>query len=213
MTEENYENNSNGSYPFEFDSTENSETNQTTDTNANVSSAESAPAQTQEVIQAQTSTQVQTQTPPPPPPPPAEPQHQEYARTEPADQNMDSKKKGNDFRKSVSDYALSMYSYAAGVKNKGHISLADLMLKDLMTIIMSTNTASDSIGREKFTQMLEEGYYASSRMIEYMKFLNSMNVRNNMYEPLLEENERIHRVFAASLKTTRAKARTYAVGM
>lgn len=210
MTEENYENNSNGSYPFEFDSTESSETNQTTDTNTSTPPAESAPAQTQEPTQVQATTKAQT---PPPPPPPAEPQHQEYARTEPADQNTDSKKKGNDFRKSVSDYALSMYSYAAGVKNKGHISLADLMLKDLMTIIMSTNTASDSIGREKFTQMLEEGYYASSRMIEYMKFLNSMNVRNNMYEPLLEENERIHRVFAASLKTTRAKARTYAVGM
>ena len=120
----------------------------------------------------------------------------------------DSKAKGAEFKNTVVNYAISMYQYAVKVKNAGHGSVADLMFKDLMTIIISTNTASEAIGREKFISVLEDGYYASSRMIEYMSFMASIGIINNMYEPLMENNIRIHRAFSSSLKTTRNKKQT-----
>lgn len=127
--------------------------------------------------------------------------------------NNQSKGRGDDFKNTVSDYAVSMYQYACNIKTHGHSSVADLMFKDLMRIVMAANTASDAIGREKFIAMLEEGYYASSRMMEYMKFLYGIGVSGNMYEPLMENNVRIHRVFGASLKTTRSKRQNVSVGM
>lgn len=130
----------------------------------------------------------------------------------PRNQNQ-KKGKGDEFRSTVSNYAVSMYEYAAQVKKTGHSSLADLMFRDLMKIIMATNTASEAIGREKFIELLEEGYYASSRIMEYMKFLADLGISGNMYEPLMENNERIHRVFGASLKTTRSKKQAATIAM
>lgn len=127
--------------------------------------------------------------------------------------NSDGKSKGDSFKSTVADYAVSMYQYASWIKSNGHLLVADAMFEDLMTIIMATNTASEAIGREKFIELLEDGYYASSRMIEYMKFLFSIGVSGNMYEPLLENNARIHKVFGASIKTMRSKKQNVNVGM
>lgn len=195
MTEENFEMNSNGDGPFEFDGAE----------NVHTEASATIPTETmnsQENVQSPPPQSVQQTS-----------QMQDNTSYESNSKNSESAKKGDDFRNTVSGYSVSMYNYAAGVKNMGHVSLADFMLRDLITIIISTNTAHDSIGRDKFRESLEEGYYASSRMIEYMKFLNSMGIKNKMYEPLLEKNERIHKVFAASLKTLRAKSQASPVGM
>lgn len=121
--------------------------------------------------------------------------------------------KDDQYRTNVYNYAVSMYEYAASIKGKGHASIADLMFKDLMRVIIATNTASSAIGRDKFLALLEEGYYASTRIIEYMRFLDALEVRGNMYEPLMENIERIQRTFASSIKTTRSKKQVANAGM
>ena len=101
----------------------------------------------------------------------------------------------------ATEFTIAVYGYAAHIRSLGHASLAEMMFKDVMTVNLCANMASDSIGKDKFIKFLEEGFYSSGRMIEYLKFASLIGVAVEENGILFEEADKIHRIFAASLTT------------
>ena len=62
-----------------------------------------------------------------------------------------------------------------------------------------------SIGRDKFTEHLEDGFYASGRLLVYLDFAQYLTTNDAIRLELIESITTIHKIFAASVKTVRSK--------
>lgn len=107
----------------------------------------------------------------------------------------------------ASEFAIDMYHYCASIREKGHATLADMMFRDTMEVNLSANMASSAIGRDKFIGCLESAYYASGRVIEFLKFAALCNASDYNQTELLDKADRIHRIYAVSIKTATGKSR------
>lgn len=119
-----------------------------------------------------------------------------------------SSKKSNDKRalnELASEFAIDMYRYAAFIRQKGHATLADMIFRDSMVINLAANTASSAIGKNRFIQCLEDGYYSSGKVIEYLKFAALCETSGGSNSALMEKAETIHKIFAVSIKTATGK--------
>lgn len=105
----------------------------------------------------------------------------------------------------AAEFAIDMYHYAASIKQNGHATLSDLIFKDVMEIYLSANMASNAIGRDKFIACLENAYYASGRVIEYLHFAALISATDYNQTELLDKADRIHRIYAVSIKTATSK--------
>jgi hypothetical protein len=105
----------------------------------------------------------------------------------------------------ATEFAIAVYGYAAHVKSLGHASLAEMFFKEAMTVYLSANMASDSIGKDRFIKFLDEGFYSSGRIIEYLKFSTLIGISVEESGILFEEADKIHRIFAASVRTATGK--------
>ncbi len=103
------------------------------------------------------------------------------------------------------DFAIAMYRFAAGIRQKGHATLADMIFRDTMQVNLAANTASGAIGRERFIGCLEEGYYASGRVIEYLRFAALCEIGSSNLGELMDVAETIHKIYAVSIKTATGK--------
>jgi len=114
-------------------------------------------------------------------------------------------------RTSLKDMAnncvLVNYEYVKSLKQEGHTSIADLIFKEGMEMCCSSNLSAEAIGRNRFVEYLERGYYSSGRLLVYLEFSKSIGVADNVREALADSVTGIHKIFGASLNTVRAKAK------
>ena len=89
-----------------------------------------------------------------------------------AEEAAEEQKEGNEEEKRkdlniiATEFAIAVYGYAAHVKSLGHASLAEKLFNEAMSVYLSSNMASDSIGKDRFIKFLDEGFYSSGRIIE-----------------------------------------------
>lgn len=130
-----------------------------------------------------------------------------------SEMRISNSQKRDNFRRVVSDFAVSMYTYAAGLKEKGHVTLAEDLFRNSLKVLICTNSASGALSHERFVALLEEGYYAASGIAEYMDFIETIDCRGEMHEPLKESLHRILRGLASSVKTSRSKRQVVRTGL
>ncbi len=101
--------------------------------------------------------------------------------------------------------AVASYGYIKDLKANGHNSLGNLIFQDSMKILTSAGIASGSIGRDRFTEHLEDGFYASGRLLVYLDFAQYLTTNDAIRLELIESITTLHKIFAASVKTVRSK--------
>jgi hypothetical protein len=111
--------------------------------------------------------------------------------------------KANNLKELAENASIVAYGFVGDLKAKGHNSLGDLIFRDAMTMICSASLASESIGRDRFTDFLEKGFYATGRLLVYLNFAGVLSVNDNVRESLVESITGVHKIFAASLRTVR----------
>lgn len=108
----------------------------------------------------------------------------------------------------ATEFAIAVYGFAAHVRSLGHASLAEKLFSEAMSVYLSANMASDSIGKDRFIRFLDEGFYSSGRIIEYLKFATLIGIAVEESGILFEEADKIHRIFAASVRTATGSKKT-----
>ncbi|MCQ2515572.1 MAG: hypothetical protein MJ094_01755 [Saccharofermentans sp.] len=104
------------------------------------------------------------------------------------------------------NFNLVNYEYVKALKIAGHTSIADMIFKEAMALCCAANLSSDAIGRNRFVEFLENGYYSSGKLLMLYEFSKSIGVEDNVREGLVDSVTGMHKIFAASIKTVRAKA-------
>lgn len=130
------------------------------------------------------------------------PVEENVAEASPAPQNQE--------KSSLKDMAnncnLVNYEFVKSLKQAGHSSIADLIFKESMTMCSACNMSSEAIGKNRFFEFLETGYYSSGRLLMYLDFSKSIGVGENIREALVDSVTGIHKILAASIRTVRANA-------
>ncbi len=123
------------------------------------------------------------------------------------DSNKESSSEGkkSDLQGMAAGVCIVIYGYIADLKNNGHSSLGNLLFQEMMKMNTAASLASESIGRDRFFENLETGFYSSGRLLVYLEFAASLNINNTLREAIIESVTGIHKIFAASVKTVRAK--------
>lgn len=113
---------------------------------------------------------------------------------------------GNSNLKEVaSNASIIAYGYVADLKGNGHTSIGDLIFRETMRMTVAASLASESIGRDRFLEHLESGFYASGRLLVYLDFTGTIPVSGNTRETLIDSVTAAHKIFAASVKTVKNK--------
>ena len=113
--------------------------------------------------------------------------------------------KGLELKQLANDTCIIAYGYIKSLKMNGHTSIGNLIFQELMNMTTAANLASESIGRDRFTQMLESGYYATGKLMVYLDFCASLGIDENDRDMLINSISTIHKIFAASVKTVRSR--------
>ncbi len=103
------------------------------------------------------------------------------------------------------EYIMNMYAFSADVKKKGHATLSDMLFKDAMGVYLSATLATWSMGRDKFMKYIDDGFYASGRIIEYLKILETMGVAGDNLETVRMQTFRMHKMYRSSINTMKSK--------
>ena len=136
-------------------------------------------------------------------------EHKNFDSTVPAGEKQNQassetrSEKANNLKELAENASIVAYGFVGDLKAKGHNSLGDLIFRDAMTMICAASLASESIGRDRFTDFLEKGFYATGRLLVYLNFAGVLNVNENVRESLVESITGVHKIFAASLRTVR----------
>ena len=117
--------------------------------------------------------------------------------------NEKTNEKANNLKELADNASVVSYGFIGDLKSKGHNSLGDLVFRDTMTMICAANLASESIGKDRFTEYLEKGFYATGRLLVYLNFAGTLAVNENVREALIDSVTGVHKIFAASLRTVR----------
>lgn len=111
--------------------------------------------------------------------------------------------KKSDLQGMAAGVCIVIYGYIAELKNNGHSSLGNLLFQEMMKMNTAASLASESIGRDRFFENLETGFYSSGRLLVYLEFAASLNINSTLREAIIESVTGIHKIFAASLRTVR----------
>lgn len=115
------------------------------------------------------------------------------------------KRNGSDLKELTNGVCIVLYGYISTLKNEGHASMGNLLFQEMMTMNAAAGLVSESIGRDRFTENLEKGFYSSGRLLVYLEFCASIDSNNTVREAIVESVTGIHKIFAASVKTVRSK--------
>ena len=115
------------------------------------------------------------------------------------------KRSGSDLKELASGVCIVIYGYISALKNEGHTSMGNLLFQEMMNMNAAASLASESIGRDKFIENLEKGFYSSGRLLVYLDFCGTLDKNNTMREAIIESVTGIHKIFAASVKTVKSK--------
>ena len=119
--------------------------------------------------------------------------------------NSGGKRSGSDLKELANGVCIVLYGYISALKNEGHASMGNLLFQEMMNMNAAASLASESIGRDKFIENLEKGFYSSGRLLVYLDFCGAIDKNNTMREAIIESVTGIHKIFAASVKTVRSK--------
>ena len=100
---------------------------------------------------------------------------------------------------------IVLYSYIAELKANGHNALGNLIFQETMKMTTAASIASESIGRERFFENLEDGFYSSGRLLVYLDFAQTLKVHDDLRLAIIETVTGVHKIFAASVKTVKSK--------
>lgn len=120
------------------------------------------------------------------------------------DQNKDEQPKPT-LREMATSVCIVIYRYIGELKGKSHNSLGNLIFQETMKMTVAASLASESIGRDKFFENLEDGFYSSGRLLVYLDFAGTLGVHDELRQAIVETVTGIHKIFAASVKTVRSK--------
>ncbi len=107
----------------------------------------------------------------------------------------------------ATEFTLDMYRFASTIRSQGHATLADMLFRECMVINLAANTASNAIGRAHFLKCLEDGFYSSGNVMEYLKFIALCGAGTKNNGELYERAETIHKIYAVSIKTATGKSK------
>ena len=124
---------------------------------------------------------------------------------EPQNNSGSGKRNGSDLRELVNGVCIVLYGYIGTLKNEGHTSMGNLLFQEMMCMIAAASLTSESIGRDRFTENLEKGFYSSGRLLVYLEFYGTLDKNNTVREAIVESVTGIHKIFAASVKTVKSR--------
>ncbi len=93
--------------------------------------------------------------------------------------------KGLELKQLANDTCIVAYGYIKSLKMNGHTSIGNLIFQELMNMTTAANLASESIGRDRFTQMLESGYYATGKLMVYLDCCACLGIDENDRDRLI----------------------------
>lgn len=115
------------------------------------------------------------------------------------------KRSGSDLKELAHQVCIVIYGYIGVLKNEGHTSMGNLLFQEMMNMNAAASLTSESIGRDRFIENLEKGFYSSGRLLVYLEFCGTLDKNNAVREAIVESVTGIHKIFAASVKTVRSK--------
>jgi len=89
-------------------------------------------------------------------------------------------------------------------ENAGNTLTGELIIAGCRTSF-AASSAKSALSRDRFIRHLEEGYFSSGKTFELLKLMKASGCKINNIDKLLEDGEKIHRMFGASIKTTQRK--------
>ena len=113
--------------------------------------------------------------------------------------------KKSDLKALANAVCITIYGYIVDLKNNGHYSLGNILFQEMMKMTSAATLASESIGKERFFQNLEDGFYSSGKLLVYLEFAASLGINEKVRGAIVESVTGIHKIFAASVKTVKAK--------
>lgn len=108
-----------------------------------------------------------------------------------------------DLKSLAFDTSIIAYGYIGTLKSQGNSSLGDLIFREIMNMNCAASLASESIGRERFLDYLEKGFYSSGRLLVYLDFAGAVTPQDKVRETLIDAATGVHKIFAASIRTVR----------
>ena len=127
------------------------------------------------------------------------------ANTESTEANGNQKQRSSDLRDLAKNVCITLYGYIRELKEGGNNSMGNLIFQEMMNMLTAASLASESIGRDKFVENLERGFYSSGRLLVYLDYCGTLGTNNSLREGIAESVTGIHRIFAASVKTVKSK--------
>jgi len=97
------------------------------------------------------------------------------------------------------------YGYIKDLKMMGHNSLGNLVFQETMKMLVAASIASESIGKDRFMENLESGFYSSGTILVYLNFAEILGTNDTVRIMLIDSVTTIHKIFAASVKTVRSR--------
>ena len=122
-----------------------------------------------------------------------------------AKQSSSGENRKSDLRELANNACTKVYRYVGELKNEGHNSLGNLLFQEVMQMTTAASLASESIGKDRFFENLERGFYSSGRLLVYLDFSGTLGVNNTARLEIIESVKGVHKIFAASIKTVKSK--------
>ncbi|MBO7451069.1 MAG: hypothetical protein J6U54_11960 [Clostridiales bacterium] len=111
----------------------------------------------------------------------------------------------NDLKSLSFELATDLYKASNSLSGGIHHVIADELILSSFRTSFAANSAKSALSRDRFIRHLEEGYYASGRTYELLKLIKSADIPLDGIDNFLEDTEKIHRMFGASIKTIQRK--------
>ena len=124
----------------------------------------------------------------------------------PADAGKTKQNKGFMLREMTCNTSIAIYGLVGELKRSGHTSIGNLIFSETMKMTTAAHLAPEAIGTDKFTEQLENGFYASGKVLVYLNFCRTLAVGQQMLSSVTEMVTSIHKIFGASVKTVKNRS-------
>lgn len=111
----------------------------------------------------------------------------------------------NDLKTLTFELTINICKALSGFESGVTKVLADELALSSYRTSFAASSARSALNRDRFIRHLEEGYYASGRTFELLRILKAMEAQIEGIDSFIEEIDKIHRMFGASIKTIQRK--------
>lgn len=99
------------------------------------------------------------------------------------------------------NFLSEAYKFSSSLRKSGHMKLSELLFEESLRAYLSSGMVSSSIGRDKFKLSLEDAYYSSIKVVQFLKFIDGVGIETEGYESFLESAEIMVRTMKAAVNT------------